>query len=81
MYTMNRIFKEALFSLSVYSGITDYFRRIHKKEILIVSYHGVVGSSLEPFTWTQIHEAKLEHQLKYLKRQYSIMKLSEVAYS
>lgn len=41
-------------------------------------YHGVVKAPLQPFCWTQILETELDYQLRYLKKKYNVLKLSEV---
>jgi peptidoglycan/xylan/chitin deacetylase (PgdA/CDA1 family) len=41
-------------------------------------YHGVVRQSLEPFCWTQLPEKKFRFQISYLKKNYSVLKLSEL---
>lgn len=43
-------------------------------------YHGVVKEELSPFCWTQISEKKFEYQINYLKKRYTILKLSEVVH-
>jgi peptidoglycan/xylan/chitin deacetylase (PgdA/CDA1 family) len=75
---MKNILKQVIFSLCVILGMTNYFRRIHQNKFIILMYHGVVKTPLEPFSWTQLAERELEYQLTYLKRHYTILKLSEL---
>lgn len=75
---MKKALKEILFALGVILGVTKYFRRRNRDKITILMYHGVVKNALVPFCWTQITEREIEYQLKYLKRHYSVLKLSEV---
>lgn len=75
---MKKVLKEFLFTLCDFSGVTYYFKRRNRDKITILMYHGVVKKPLVPFCWTQINEREMEYQLTYLKKHYSILKLSEV---
>lgn len=78
MPEMKKILKEGFFYLLVILGIVAYFRRRNRNKITILMYHGVVKLPLKPFCWTQISGRKLEYQLKYLKKHYSILSISDV---
>lgn len=75
---MKKVIKEIVYYLLVISGIAAYFRWKNKDKITILMYHGIVEEALEPFCWTQIPKGKFEYQLKYFKKNYSVLKLSEV---
>ena len=70
--------KEIAFRIVCAAGVTTLCRRKNRGKIRILMYHGVVPAEMEPFCWTQLPVRRFERQLKYLKRNHSILKLSEV---
>ncbi|MFQ5802590.1 MAG: polysaccharide deacetylase family protein [Candidatus Methylomirabilales bacterium] len=75
---IKRLVKEAAFFAFALSGVSKYFRRRNKGKVVVLMYHGVVKTPLNPFCWTHTAENAFRNQLVFLKRHYRVVRLSEV---
>lgn len=53
--------------------------RYHSNNVVIVMYHGVVKSPLRLWNWGFLSEASFSRQIKYLKKNFDVINLSEVS--
>ena len=72
------LIKEICWFLFAITGSHHFFRWINRKKILILTYHGVVKEPLFPSCWTQVTVSSMVYQLRYMKKNYHIIKLSEL---
>lgn len=62
-------------------GVHHLFRYINRNKILIIMYHGVSEGSLLDSRWTQLPVSSYVSQIRYLKKYYRVLPLSQVAES
>ncbi len=58
--------------------VENYLKRLTRKKILILAYHGVVDRAFDFFCDWQMPYAKFEWQVKYVNRHYTLLPLKEV---
>lgn len=76
---MNNTLKTIPFSALNCIGASALFRKLNKNKVLIVMYHGVSDSPTSLFCWWQLPFKKFEWQINFLKKNYTILPLREVA--
>lgn len=71
--------KNVLYHSLNLSGVLQYARRSHRKEVLILTYHGVLQTGSESYVNRNCVSAKMfELQMRWLKRYYAVLPLSEI---
>ena len=70
--------KNGVIRAAVMLGADALFRRINRKKLLVVMYHGVTGKDYEPQIWTQLPLAAFRRQLEFLCDCYVPVSLNEV---
>ena len=77
---MTKAFTKSVFYNSLnYSGVLQYARRSHRNDVLILTYHGVLQTGSESYVNRNCIPADMfEMQLRWLKRHYTVLPLSEV---
>ena len=63
---------------AVMFGADALFRRINRKKLLVVMYHGVTATEYKPQIWTQMPLAAFRRQLEFLRDRYVPVSLDEV---
>jgi len=72
-------FKNIFYPALNFIGISFLFRKLNRHKVLIVMYHGVTNLSTPLFCWWQLPFEKFEWQINFLKKNYTILPLREVA--
>ena len=70
--------KKALFNAANLVGADSLFRRINKKKLLVIMYHGVTANNYDPPVWTQLPVATFRDQLEFLLTEYVFVSLGDV---
>ena len=69
---------EWLKSILLWSGVAFFVNRyIYNKHLTILTYHGVVESELDVAEWCFIHKADFDRQMRFVKKHFEVVKLSE----
>ncbi len=69
--------KETLIRLAVGARLDGPLRLLRRDRLLVLMYHGVVESALEPFCWHQLPLAEFKEQLAWVARRYRVLPLEE----
>lgn len=69
----------ALSTASAWMGVHHLARRLQRRQLLIVCYHGVVARPLAPHvpSWHHVPLTGFERQLRYLRAHYNVIPLDE----
>lgn len=70
--------KRLLLSAVGLVGIDRLFRRLNRRKLLVVMYHGVTSLCHEPPIWTQLPADRFRSQLAFLRDHYCPVSLGEV---
>ncbi|MGH7799590.1 MAG: polysaccharide deacetylase family protein [Thermodesulfobacteriota bacterium] len=71
--SLSGIYKEILNQLRLLLGMRN------RNQLIILMYHGVVQAPLKVYDWCFIDEPSFRNQVKYLKRHFEVISLSEAA--
>ncbi len=70
--------RKAAFSALHLTGVSELSRYYHRRELLIVTYHGVSDQSLDHHpSWVLLPEAEFAKQIEYLAKRYDLLPLKE----
>lgn len=58
-----------------FSGVWLLFRRVNRRKLLILMYHGVVEKDIQ--VWTQVPVEEFDRQMAWLKRAYTVVPLED----
>ena len=59
-------------------GGMAFARRMHRKSITIVMYHGIVEKPLPVYNWCQLLCEEFDRQICYLSHEYQVLPLPEL---
>lgn len=69
---------ELLKSILLWSGIPlIVHRHFYNRHLTILTYHGVVEDELDVPDWCFIHKAYFDRQMRFIKKHFEVVKLSE----
>src|SRR5687767_4364843 len=70
--------KERIYALACALGLHHVARRLNRRKLLIVVYHGVQEDGAEDNrSWLLLPSSELRRQLQYLQRNYRILDIDE----
>jgi peptidoglycan/xylan/chitin deacetylase (PgdA/CDA1 family) len=73
---MRRLIRNAVIWLANVLGLPAICRRLSRKQVVILMYHGLVEDDA-PAEWTQLSISKFERQMRHLARFYSPVSLEQ----
>jgi peptidoglycan/xylan/chitin deacetylase (PgdA/CDA1 family) len=73
---MKKLMKYIALGLATFVGLPSICRRLHRREVAILMYHGLVDDD-RPAEWTQLCVREFEHQMEHLTRHYSPVSLEQ----
>lgn len=73
--------KQAILDTAGLLGFNRLFRRINRKKLLVVMYHGITVQEYTPPIWTQLPLTIFRRQLEFLLRHYQPVSLQTVVSS
>ncbi|MFQ5631619.1 MAG: polysaccharide deacetylase family protein, partial [bacterium] len=75
----NAIAKNSMYNTLNYSGVLQFARRVHRDQVLILTYHGVLQSGSESYVNRNCVSAEMfEMQMRWLKKNYYILPVPEI---
>lgn len=73
-----RLLKDVLIRTADRFGVARFFRRINRKKLLVVMYHGVTSRTYTPQVWTQLPLKTFCSQLEFLRSHYKPVPLRNI---
>lgn len=72
------IIKKIISNALVRVGVDSLFRKINKKKLLAISYHGICENNQCPGLFSHLPISIFEYQMKWLKKNYHILSMEEL---